>query len=95
MVNYKANEQKYQKELIVSMLTSILQNTSEDVKNKCIEYSINPDAEFPKDVQKALDLLELTRMEYNKELDILRDKYEVRLKTAMVMLVNAISRSNQ
>ena len=95
MTNHKVNEQKYQKDLILSILTSILKNTPESVKNKCIEYSIDPNAEIPKDVQKALDLLELTRTEYNKELDILRDKYEVRLKTAMAMLVNAIGRSNQ
>lgn len=94
MKDYKSIETEYQKQMLISMLTSVLQNASDTVRSRCMEYSSNPHAEIPKDVQQALNLLDQVRTEYNTQLDALRDKYEVRLKMALAMVVNEINRAS-
>jgi hypothetical protein len=92
MADYKSIESEYKKEFLMSMFDSVLANANESVRDKCMEYGFNPEVEIPKDVQKALDLVDVVRSEYNAQLDALRDKYEVRLKMAMAILVNEIDR---
>lgn len=94
MKTREIDESKYHKDILVSLLTSALQNASESVRDKCISYSRYPQVEIPKDVQKSLDLLEAVRAEYNEKLDELRDRYEVRLKMALAMVVNEIDRAS-
>lgn len=94
MRDYKSIETEYQKQMLVSLLTSVLANASDSVRSRCIEYSTDPHATIPKDVQQALNLLETVRTEYNTQLDALRDKYEVRLKMALAMVVNEIDRAS-
>ena len=88
MSNTKSIESRYKKEFLMAMLDSVLMNTDDNVRNKCMEYSFNPE-DIPEDVQTALDLVDVVREEYNIQLDMLRDKYEVRLKMALAMLKSA------
>ena len=92
MADYRSIESEYKKEFLMSMFDSVLANANESVRDKFMEYGFNPDVEIPEDVQKALDLIDVVRSEYNTQLDALRDKYEVRLKMAMAILVNEIDR---
>ena len=70
-----------------------LQNVSDKVQQKCNEYSNMPLSELPDNVRKTLEIFDAVRNEYNLELDMLRDKYEIKFKTILAMLVSEIERS--
>lgn len=92
MMDYEFIESEHKKELLMTYLDSVLFNASDSVRNKCLEYILDPDLEIPEDVQKAIDLVDVVRDEYNTQLEALRDKYEVRLKMSMAILVNEVER---
>ncbi len=84
---------EHQKSIIISMLDSYLADAGYSVRQKCLNYITNPNVEFSPDVQHALGLVDAVRDEYLDQLDKLRDKYEVRLKMSLAMLVNELQRS--
>lgn len=70
-----------------------LQHVSDKVQKKCVEYSNMPISDLPEDVRKTLEVFDSVRNEYNLELDMLRDKYEIKFKTLLAILVSNIERS--
>ena len=94
MTTYKPTGTEYQRMMLMSMLDSYLANASDEVRGKCIEYSVDPTIDIPVDVQNAIDLVDVVRDEYNSQLEVLRDKYEVRLKMALAMLVDKIDKAS-
>ena len=84
---------KYNRELLIAQLNKMHDNIDQDIRDKCFKYAFDPNVEPNENVDKLLKLFDTIRTSYMIDLDELQSKYELRLKTILLMIAGEINKT--